>query len=724
METKTLEKLEFNKIKEILSSYAITYLGKSRSSCIMPMNNKKDIEKSLTQTTEAKTLIYKKGNIPLSEIDDITIPLKKIEDGNFLNASELLNMCKILKFSHELKDFFSNDINTTSFNSINIDEFVSLKPLFDNLYENKSIQKKIETTIISENEIADDASPKLLSIRKEIKNKSNEIKNKLNSFLHSKYLQEPIITTRYGRYVLPVKSEYRNEIKGFSHDTSASGSTIFIEPSSVFELNNEINNLKNDEEIEIEKILQMLSSLFFDISDQIKNDVNLIEMIDFIFAKAKYSIYLNANAPIITDEKQIILLNAWHPLLKREIAVKNDIIIDKNITSLIITGPNTGGKTVVLKTTGILMLMGLCGMHIPANEESKIYVADNIFADIGDDQSIIDSLSTFSSHISNISHILDKATTQSLVLIDELGSGTDPVQGESLAISILENLHQRNVLTIATTHYPKIKHYALVTDGFENASVEFNIETLSPTYKLLLGIPGSSNAFEISKKLGISDALIERAKYFMENDEINIENLLNEISENKRIIESEKEKILQNSKELEELKLKVQKENISLEKNEKEILQNAKQKAREILINAKEDANEIIKKLEKTNSNKEANEQRNLLNEKIKEFNNANSLSIKDNTQNQTNNKKRDFQAISAKYKNRKSNSFSRSTASSEINVIGMTVLEATDTIDKYLDTCSLSGISQVRIIHGKGSGKLRERNTKIFEKSSTCKII
>ena len=524
MNLKTLNKLEFNKICDTLKSYSITYIGKEYSENLKPYSTKAEIVKAQKQTTEASTLLYRKGSIPVGEIENITPHIKKLNSGLFLNIKQLLDLTKILKISSNLKDYFFST-------EIDMSEFINLENLFNNLYINPSIEKTISQSIVDENTLSDDASKELNVIRKSIRSKEQEIRNKLNSFLHSKYVQESVITVRSGRFVIPVKNEHRQDIKGFIHDISSSGSTVFVEPIAIFDLNNDLNNLKNEEQIEIEKILQKLTSLFFNIIPNMENNVNLIGLIDFIFAKAKYSNSLDATEPIINDEKVINLLRAWHPLLNKNQAVKNDIPIGKDYNCLIITGPNTGGKTVTLKTAGLLMLMAMSGLHITAKEGSSIYVADNIYADIGDDQSIADSLSTFSSHMTNIANILNDATENSFILIDELGSGTDPVEGSSLAISILEKLNSLKALTLSTTHYPEIKHFALVTDGFENASVEFNIETLSPTYKLLLGVPGTSNAFAISRKLGISEEIINRAKEFIYTNKINIEELLSNFND-------------------------------------------------------------------------------------------------------------------------------------------------------------------------------------------------
>ena len=761
MNEKTIQKLEFNKIKEIVSEYAITYIGKNLSMSMQPIENLNDLQKALKQTTEASTLLYRKSSCPISEIANIEIHLKKLRSNQFLSIKELLELTTILRIAADLKKYFSNEED-----NIDMSEFVYTTPLFENLYVNKSIVDTISHSILDENTLSDNASNELYSIRKNIRGKEQEIRNKLNSFLHSKYIQEPVITSRNGRFVIPVKNEYRTEIKGFIHDISSSGSTVFVEPIAIFDMNNELNTLKNDEAQEIERILQKLSALFIDIIDNIENNSNVIGLIDFIFAKAKYSNSIDATEPVISNDKKIELYSAWHPLINKDIVVKNDIFLGENYTSLIITGPNTGGKTVILKTVGIITLMALSGLHIPCKDGSIVYKADNIYADIGDDQSISDSLSTFSSHMTNIASIISNATPESLVLIDELGSGTDPIEGSSLAISILEHLHSKKILTISTTHYPDIKHYALVNNGFENASVEFNIDTLSPTYNLLLGVPGTSNAFTISEKLGIPKNIIEKAKSLMENDAIKIETLLTNIYEDKRIIEKEKEKIKKNSEEIEKIKKSLNIDLSALKKQEFEIIENAKAKAKSILLDAKDDANEIIKKIEETNSNKEANSQRALLNKKIqalsktdthskvpvskeslyrsKQDYNINDLKIGDEVFipklnqygsissvsksgkleislalgrsyfdfedieipiNKHNNtmatKKNSISVISKK-------EFKPKLVQSEINVIGMTVLEACDIIDKYLDTASISGLSQVRIVHGKGTGALR----------------
>lgn len=744
MNTKYLEKLEFNKIREILSGFCKTYIAKNTAESLEPYSTKKDVEKALKQTTEASTLLYRKGNLPIDAIENIVPSIKKLEASNTLSAKELLDLAHILKISRELKEYFLDE-------AIDMSEFTNLENLFVNLYTNQNIEKTIFNSILDEDTISDTASSTLSSIRRNLRSKEQEIRAKLNSFLHTKYVQETVITVRQGRFVIPVKNEYRSEVKGFIHDISSSGSTVFVEPISVFDLNNELNNLKNDENIEIQKILMKLSSLFFELTDSLQNNVNLIGLIDFIFAKAKYSNSLDATEPIINDEKFIDLQRAWHPLIDKKLAVKNDIPLGKDYSNLVITGPNTGGKTVTLKTVGLLCLMAMSGLHIPAKEGSSIYIFDNIFADIGDEQSIADSLSTFSSHMTNIAKILNEATYDSLVLLDELGSGTDPIEGANLAISILENLNSKGILSISTTHYPELKHYALVTDGFENSSVEFDIESLTPTYKLLLGVPGTSNAFAISQKLGISENIINRAKELLTSDEVNIEDLLKNIYDDKRTIEAEKQKILENSEEIENLKEQLKRDNSSLEEEAKDIINSAKIEARQILISAKEDANDLIKEIENSSNSKELNATRKKIKEKIDNLSvanktysadtfeekdlktglevfvpslnqNGNIISIDKNNKKvqvqigliktyfdfddiakpaKTSGKKNDF-------KERKSHDFKVKAVSPEINVIGQNVEEACMEIDRYLDVCAVNGLGTARIVHGKGTGALR----------------
>lgn len=751
---KNLEKLEFNKVLDILSNFAKTNIGKDYCLSLRPISDKSKLQKLLNETNTAILMRYKKGIPPITEIsEDIKIWLKALNSNNILSIKSILDLTRILKISRELKSYFFDD------KLINIDDFSVLYDYFNNLYVNIDIEKKVFNTILDENTIADNASQELNRIRVTKKKIEQEIRDKLNHYIssYSKYLQEPVITIRNDRYVIPVKEEYRSNIKGFVHDMSNSGSTVFIEPLSIFELNSKITNLIVEENIEIEKILANLTNLLTGISSQLENDLNIVGILDFIFAKANYSISIDANMPIINEDKKINFIKARHPLIDKNKVVPIDINLGYDFTSLVITGPNTGGKTVTLKTVGLLTLMAMSGLNIPAKENSSFYVFDNVFADIGDEQSIQESLSTFSSHMLNIIEILNKSTENSLVLVDELGSGTDPVEGSSLAISILEELHNRNTLTIATTHYPEIKNYALTNNGFKNASQEFDINTLSPTYKLLIGVPGKSNAFAISKKLGLPENILNRANTFIDSDTVRIEDLLKSIYDDKQKIEHEKEEIENKLEDISKLKKNLEKDNFDVQKKQKEIIEKAKINAREILFEAKEEASSIIKEMRSiskdSTSLKDLDNYRNKLNDSIKNTistnssnNNINSnidisklnvgmtvfvhkfmtdgtllsLPNKDNqvqvqigsmktfvpvsnlsiskNQSTTNNKKAGISRIS-KSKN----------ISSEINVIGQTVEGAIFVIDKYLDDCSLAKLETVRIVHGKGTGKLRE---------------
>ena len=757
MLNKYLQKLEFDKIKENLLKYSKTYIGKRYCNNIFPYTDKTKVIKVLDETNEAVTLRYKKGNIPIYEIsEDIEICLKTLSSNKVLSISNILNIGKILKLSNELKSYFFSD------ELINLDDFSSLYNYFDNLYVNKDIENKIFSTIIDEYTLDDRASNNLFNIRTAKRKTEQEIKNKLNSYIssstYSKYLQEPVVTIRNDRYVIPVKEEYKSNIKGFIHDISNSGSTVFIEPISIFDLNGKISNLNVEENIEIEKILTTLSNLLYDILEQLKNNVRIIGILDFIFAKANYSIDINATRPILNDKKQINLIKARHPLINKDSVVPIDVNLGVNFNTLVITGPNTGGKTVTLKTIGLIILMGMSGLNIPANEKSSIFVFDNVFADIGDEQSIKESLSTFSSHMLNIIEIIKNSTSNSLVLLDELGSGTDPIEGSSLAISILEHLYKQGTLTVATTHYPEIKNYALTNNGFENASQEFNIETLSPTYKLLIGVPGKSNAFAISKKLGLPEDILKRANEFIDSDTIHIEDLLKNIYDNKQKIETEKAEIDQKLLEVSELENSLSKDYSDVQNKKREIIDKAKLEAREILYSAKDEATDIIRKIRKvtdnSNSLKDLDNLRNDLNNSIKKVSSKTSTNL--NTKSSINindlqvgmevyinkfmntgtllslpNKNNEVQVqigslksfvpltevslIKGKSLNKKiqtksySSNISKSkNISPEINVIGQTVEEAIFVIDKYLDDCSLAKLQSVRIVHGKGTGKLR----------------
>ncbi len=743
---KYLNKLEYYSVLEIISKYSKTDGGKKLVLDLLPSNKIEIVSKNLKETSEALTLLISKGNSPIEFYDDITISLKHLESGNVLTIKQLLDIKTVLKMSRELKEYFGSD-----------EIFPFLQNYFTGLFSNTAIENDFSHKILDENTISDKASEKLFTIRKNKLKLEQEIRNKLNTIIHSntysKYLQDPIVTIRNDRFVIPVKEEYRGNIKGFIHDVSSSGSTVFIEPTAVFELNSQIANLKIEENIEIAKILKNLSNTLVPYIKEILNNTKTINYLDFVFAKALYSKSTNSIEPILNKQNIIDLKHARHPLIDANSVVPIDINIGKAFSSLLITGPNTGGKTASLKTVGLLICMAQSGIHIPALENSSIYVFDNVFADIGDEQSISDSLSTFSAHILNIVEIIQKATSNSLILLDELGSGTDPIQGSKLAISILENFYNLKALTICTTHYQELKEYALVTDGFENASFEFNIETLTPTYKLLLGVPGKSNAFEISKKLGLNQNILDRAFSLMDSSTINIEDLLKEIYDNKLLIEKEKEQISKNLNQVENLRKKLEVDYSAVEQKANTILENAKIEARDILLDAKDEATLAIKNIKNSKSSTSIDNIRNTLNKKIKDVSFANKteqlnsgtltkndiyvgmnvliislnqsgtiLSISktsDTVEVQVGSMKMNVKisdivicnTVKKEQNNTKVNtkiSAKSQSISNEINIIGLTVDEAIPIVDKYLDNAKLSSLDTVRIVHGKGTGKLK----------------
>ena len=707
----------------------------------------------LNETKEADTLLHQKGTPPFYETDELEKYIKILKSNQTLSIKGLLNIGMLLKIARELKEYFY-DNNTSSF--INLEKYFTL------LYSNPSIEKSIFDKIIDESTIADNASKKLSSLRRNRKNFEQEVKDKLNSYIHSstyaKYIMEPIVTIRNNRYVIPVKEEYRSYIKGFVHDTSSSGSTLYIEPTSIFDLNNKINHIKIEEDLEIEKILHQLSASLYAYTTELDNDLNLIANIDLIFAKAHFGVEIAGITPILNNEKFVNLYKARHPLIDKDKVVPINIGLGKDYVSLLITGPNTGGKTVALKTLGLLLLMAYSGIPIPCSEGSNICVFTYIFADIGDEQSIQESLSTFSAHMKNIVEITKKANDNSLVLLDELGSGTDPVEGAALAISILSYLKSINALVCCTTHYQELKEFALVTDGFENASFEFDIENLKPTYKLLVGIPGKSNAFAISKKLGLDEQILNVANAHLKEDKVSIEELLKNIYDNKLKVEKQVEETEKNLRQVEALRKSLEKKQDDVLEKRAKMLEDAKLEARDILLSAKEEATEIIHELSASVDLKQANNLRNKLNDKIRNINSVhysgqdNSFEsidkndIKDglnvyisslgtngiilgNTVNKSNEvqvqvgsmkmnvKLSDLRKLSSNVSTTSKSTGKVTTEKSsktkvispEINVIGQNVDEAIYVIDKYLDNCASANISPVRIVHGKGTGKLRE---------------
>ena len=786
-----LEKLEYKKILQILSNYCTTTTAKEQAQNLLPSQNKKEVETMLKETSEAVNIIYRCSMPPRVSFQDkeTKAAIKNLESYGVLSLKALLDLAKVLKSAEEWKNYFYQEF-------INPSDFPILDAIFSKLYTNAGIVEKISKSIIDENTLEDTASKNLSSIRRKQRNLEQNIKQKLNGMIHSsqyaKYIQESLVTIRNDRYVIPVKEEYRSQIKGFIHDVSSTGSTIFIEPIAVFELNNEISHLKIEESIEIEKILQELTKLFYPYIQELTENIENLTKLDFIFAKARYARDIKAEMPQINDEKQIILEEARHPLIPKEQAVPISLTLGKDFQTLVITGPNTGGKTVTLKTVGLLTCMACSGLHIPAKKTSSIYVFDNIFADIGDDQSIANSLSTFSAHMRHIVDIVNNADSNSLVLLDELGSGTDPIEGQALAISILEYLKQKGTLTISTTHYEELKKYALVTQGFENASVEFDVETLTPTYHLLLGIPGKSNAFAISQKLGLKEEIIEKSKQRIEKNDIDFETLIKNIYDSQTEIEEKKKQISEDLLEVQKLKAELQTKNTKRIEEEQNIIQNAKIQARNILLDAKEEANEIIKSMQTikeqtintwqmqaeqqagdSNANRKLNELRNQLNSAIKQNSqNAKTQATESQTLEELQQKiakmqpdtkvwSKDLQKegivvshvskddqvvvqfgsikmslpvenleICNKNTNTPQNQTTVSiktisktrTAKTEINVIGLNVEEAIFVVDKFLDDSSLAKLPQVRIVHGKGTGKLRNGIHQFLKKNPHVK--
>lgn len=747
-----LNKLEYNEIIKNLGGYCKTYLGKNLCEQLVPNFSYEQVDVLLNETKQADTLLHQKGILPFYETEELEKYIKVLESNQTLSIKGLLNFAVLLKMCRELKEYFYDDSSVT---------FEYLEKYFSFLYSNPSIEKNIFDKIIDENTVADNASSKLASLRRNRKNFEQEVKDKLNGFIHSstyaKYIMEPIVTIRNNRYVIPVKEEYRSYIKGFIHDTSSSGSTLYIEPTSIFELNNKINHIKIEEDIEIERILQILSSSLYEYVDQLKNNLALIASIDLIFAKANFGIDSFGIIPVLNNNKYIDLYKAKHPLIDKDKVVPIDISLGKSYDSLLITGPNTGGKTVALKTVGLLLLMAYSGIPIPCSESSSISVFSHIFADIGDEQSIQESLSTFSAHIKNIVEITNITDNNSLVLLDELGSGTDPLEGAALAISILSYLKDIGSIVCCTTHYQELKEYALITDGFENASFEFDIENLRPTYKLLVGIPGKSNAFAISKRLGLNEQILNVANSHLKDDKIPIEELLKSIYDNKLEIEKQKEETEKNLRQIELLRKSLEQKQDDVLEKRAQLLEDAKLEARDILLSAKEEATEIIHELNSSSDIKQANNLRNKLNDKLKAINSihyteqnnsfealaesdvkdglnvyiaslgsngyivGNKINKSNEVQVQVGNMKMNIKlsdlrkSLTNSVKVKESGKVTTNkeskakTVSPEINVIGQNVDEAIYVIDKYLDNCASANISPVRIVHGKGTGKLRE---------------
>jgi len=758
MKEKSKSVLEFDKIIEKVAGFAETKMGKEEVYKLDTSYNLEGVKFKQEQTAQALSIIIEKGSPPLGGISDIKEYVKRGAVGGIISLRGLLNCADTLRAARLLKNYvlLNNDDRN----------YDLLEDLCNSIYVNKDIEERIYSVIISEEEIADDASPELKRIRREIQIKNNSIKNKINSIVSSssmqKYLQEAIVTMRNDRYVIPVKKEYRSMVKGIIHDQSATGSTLFIEPMALVEMTNDIANLKIEEKKEIERILLELSMMIGDISEEMLNNQEILKELDFIFAKGKYAISINGIEPKINDRGYIRIKKGRHPLISPELVVPIDAVLGDEYTTLIITGPNTGGKTVSLKTLGLFTLMGMAGLHLPAEYGTEISVFSAVYADIGDEQSIEQSLSTFSSHMTNIVKILKEVDEKSFVLFDELGAGTDPTEGAALAIAILDTLHERKILTAATTHYSELKLYALTTEGVINGSVEFDVETLSPTYKLLIGIPGKSNAFEISRKLGLQQEIIDKAKKNIETEKIEFEDALKQIEENRIYIEEKKQEIDRLESESKKKHSDfLMKERKSLEKSEK-IIDEANYEARKIVENAKREAAEIIKELRKLNlemdkdKNRRVNELRQALNEKTKELTeniysdiieeedtidtdtplkigdsvtvrslNQKGFIISDVDDSQTvmvqigliktKVKKSDLIKIKSDEEVKQKTNASRkvrlrtSSINPTIDIRGYNLDDALLELDKYLDDAFMSNLNQVQVIHGKGTGVLRE---------------
>nr|WP_312579115.1 endonuclease MutS2 [Sedimentibacter sp.] len=772
MKQKSKVVLEFNKIIESVESFAETENGKKE---VRKLDISSDIERVnylQNQTKEALSIIIEKGSPPLGGVSDIRDYVKRGAVGGIISQRGLLNCADTLRAARLMKNYIL-------LNNKEERKYEILEELCQNIYANKDIEDKIYSIIISEEEIADDASPELKRIRRAIQIKNSSIKNKINSIVNSpttqKYLQESIVTMRNDRYVVPVRKEYRSMIKGIMHDQSSTGSTIYIEPIAIVEMNNEVSNLKIEEKKEVERILLELSVMIGDIEHEMIDNQQLLTQLDFIFAKGKYAISINAIEPKINDRGYIRIKNGRHPLIDANVVVPINVWIGDEFTTLIITGPNTGGKTVAIKTIGLFSLMGMSGLHIPAEYGTEISLFSGVFADIGDEQSIEQSLSTFSSHMTNIVKIMKEVDDKSLVLFDELGAGTDPTEGAALAISILDTLHDRKIITAATTHYSELKLYALTTDGVCNGSVEFNVETLSPTYKLLIGVPGKSNAFEISKKLGLDETIIQKAKDTIETEKVEFEDALNQIEKNRIYIEEKKSEIDRLSSESQKKHADyIAKERKALEKSEK-LINEANYEARKIVEQTKRETAEIIKELKKLNleMNKEksrrVNELRQELNDKTKVLEenpyteqifeeetydtttplkkgdtvtvkslNQKGYIISDEDDSQhvmvqigimkTKVKKSDLIKIKSDDEKNQNNKTSRivklktSSINTTIDVRGQNLEEALMEIDKYLDDAFISNLNEVQIIHGKGMGILRDGITQFLKKHKHVK--
>ena len=788
MNRKVLKTLEFDKITARLAELATTPMGQRLCLACEPMDELSQIETAQAQTRDALARLYRQGSLSFYGARDIGASLKRLEIGSSLSISELLAIGSLLNVAAQAKSYGRGEnlrLSTGRSQDVAAEDEEThdcLEAFFTALEPLSQISNEIRRCILSEEELADDASPRLFSIRRSIRQAGDRIHSQLNEIVNSNrtQLQDAVITMRGGRYCIPVKAEYKNQVNGLVHDQSQSGSTFFIEPMAIVKLNNEIRELEIAEQKEIEAILARLSNELAPHTEELKSDLSILTQLDYIFARAALARDMDASCPQFNEEGKIDIRKGRHPLLKKDSVVPIDITLGDSYNTLIITGPNTGGKTVSLKTVGLLTLMGQSGLHIPAYDGSKLSVFREVYADIGDEQSIEQSLSTFSSHMTNIVRILSQADPDSLVLFDELCAGTDPTEGAALAISILDFLHNMDVKVMATTHYSEIKLYALETPGVENASCEFDVETLRPTYRLLIGIPGKSNAFAIAGKLGLPGFLIDDASRRIGAQDKHFEDIISELQSARLTLEKEKEEVESYKAQIARLKEDLDKNREDLENRRQRYLQNANEEARKVLEDAKAYADETIRRLNKLSASsgdmRQMEAERTALREKISQtdkkasknaprpkkqhkaaefhigdavrvltMNLTGTVSTLPNARgdlyvqmgilrSQVNIKDLeliDEQTVTGpsgavggpRKKGHKSNmsgiGMSKSlSVSPEINLIGMTVDEAMPALDKYLDDAYLAHLPQVRIIHGRGTGALRNATHKLLKKA------
>lgn len=758
MNQKTLTKLEYHKIIAMLEEQASSFRGRQLCRKLKPMTNLDKINTSQEQTAAAFTRLIKKGRISFSDAAPVEESMKRLEVGAALGSGELLRILKLLQTAGRVKAYGRHDTQ---------DELTDcLDAYFEQLEPLTILANEIERCIISEEEISDDASSTLKHIRRNINNMNDKVHATLTNLVNGSlrtYLQDPIITMRGDRYCLPVKAECRGNVQGMIHDQSSTGSTLFIEPMAVVKLNNDLKELYAKEQEEIQVILARLSEDTAEYIEEIRTDYRSLTDLDFIFARGRLALEMNGSRPLFNTEGRIYIREGRHPLLDAHKVVPITISLGKDFTLLIVTGPNTGGKTVSLKTVGLLTLMGQAGLHIPAGDHSELAVFHQVYADIGDEQSIEQSLSTFSSHMTNIVSFLQDVDENSLVLFDELGAGTDPTEGAALATAILSYLHKRGIRAMATTHYSELKVYALSTPGVENACCEFDVESLKPTYRLLIGIPGKSNAFAISSKLGIPDYIIEDAKKRLTEQDVSFEDMMTDLETSKRTIEKEREEIAAYKREIEALKMQTRQKQDKLDEQRERILREANEKANAILRDAKDVADETIKNFRKFGkeniSAADMEKERERLRKKIKDTSAASTIkaqkpkkaykpsdfklgeSVKVLSMNLTGTISskpdsrgnvtvqmgilrsqvnisdleiiEDVNPYSPKAMKRTSKGkikMSKSlSVSPEINLLGKTVDEAVSELDKYLDDALLSHLNSVRVVHGKGTGALRK---------------